>query len=123
MSIVGHGVKRTRSRGILADNIFQINNGDTKLESMRFTLENGSGGTLIFGPATYNTPFMTSIGECPPSADSLLPGATGYVGGGEMPDEIASVVIKTQPYPVCSEDDLNGVCGLQTIEFVIPPGP
>ena len=120
MSIVGCGVKRPRSRGILANNIFQINNGDTKLESMRFTLENGSGGAPIFGPATDKPPLMTSISECPPSADSLLPGATGYVGGGEIPDAVLVGTTFCATIKLCSEDDLNGVCGQQTIEFVKP---
>ena len=120
MSIVGCGVKRPRSKGILADNIFQSINGDTKLESMRFTLENGSGGAPIFGPATYNAPFMTSISECPPSADSLFPGASGYVGGGEIPDAVLVGTTFRATIKLYSENSLNGVCGQQTIEFVKP---
>ena len=120
MSIVGCGVKRPRSKGILADNIFQSINGDTKLESIRFTLENGSGGAPIFGPATYNAPFMTSISECPPSADSLFPGASGYVGGGEIPDAVLVGTTFRATIKLYSENGLNGVCGQQTIEFVKP---
>jgi hypothetical protein len=112
-------VKRPRSKGIIADNIFQINNGDTKLESMRFTLENGSGGAPIFGPATNNASFITSISECPPSEGSLLPGASDYVGGGEMTDPMAVGTTFRATIKLCSEDDLNDVCGQQAIEFVM----
>jgi len=113
-------MKRSRSREILADKIFQINNGDTKLESMRFILGIGSGGAPIFVPATYNAPFMTSISKCPPSADRLVLGATGYVGGGEIPDAVLVGTTFRATIKLCSEDVLNGVCGQQTIEFVKP---
>jgi hypothetical protein len=87
---------------------------------MHFTLENGSGGAPIFGQATYNAPFMTSIGKCPPSADSLLPGVIGYVGGGEIPDAVLVGTTFRTTIKLCSEDDLNDVCDQQTNEFVKP---
>ena len=107
------------SCGGKSDHIFQINNEDTKLESMRFTLEFVSGGAPIFGPATHNTPFMTSNSECPPGADNLPPGATGYVGGGEI--EYAMLVGETlrATIKLCSENDMKGVCQTRTVEYTL----
>ena len=105
------------SCGGKADHIFQINNGDSKLESMSFTLEFVSGGAPIFGPATHNAPFMTSNNECPPVADILPPGASGYVGGGELSGAVAVGTTFRATIKLCSENDMKGVCQTLTVEY------
>jgi hypothetical protein len=45
---------------------------------------------------------------------------TGYVGGEEIPDAVLVGTTFRATIKFRSEDDLNGVCGQQTIEFVLP---
>ncbi len=108
------------SCGGKADHIFQINNGDTKLESMSLTLEVIYLDTPIFGPAIHNAPFMASNSECPPGADILPPGATGYVGGGELSGVMVVGTTFRATIKLCSENDINGVCQTSTLEYTPP---
>lgn len=95
------------------------NSSEVELESAKMKIEDITESETVFGPAKDNTPFMTAGSGCNPNEDTLAPGGAGFVGGKvtrlSLPGATIQAVIT-----LCSENDLNGVCAQQTLEFVMP---
>jgi len=95
------------------------NSSEVELESAKMKIEDITESETVFGPAKDNTPFMTTGSGCNPNEDALVPGGASFVGGKvtrlSLPGATIQAVIT-----LCSENDLNGVCAQQTLEFVMP---
>jgi hypothetical protein len=97
--------------------ILQINNtGGNSLESLSLQIEDRTAGSVLFGPAASDAPFMGSASECPPGGDSLPVGQSLYVGGGltSMPPQANALRASVQ---LCTADGLKGSCQTRTLEF------
>jgi hypothetical protein len=99
--------------------ILQVtNNGSETIKSINLTIKATSGSTIYYGPATTNAPFGGGSGMCPPGANFLDPGNTGYFGGviGPMVSGAKLQALVT----LCTEKNLNGGCVDLSVKFTVP---
>ena len=99
---------------------FQVrNNSEVELESLRLTIDDMTEGQTVFGPASHNAPFLGPFSECPPGRDDLLVGAVSWIGGKpdilSLPGSMMRATIK-----LCTEDNLDGICAVESIDFTMP---
>ncbi len=100
--------------------IFTIfNTSNVALESVSLKIDDLTTSELLFGPSAHNAPFRLSNQDCSAGGDTLWPGNAGYVGG----------AVNSAPFPghtiqatiqLCSQENLQGQCYQNTIEFVVP---
>jgi hypothetical protein len=96
-----------------------VNTGERILESVRLSIKNLANNKTLFSPSSNNSPFMSSSSGCPGGKDVLLPGSTGYVGGGLKGNFISGQPAQAS-LTVCSEENLDGDCISAKIQFTIP---
>jgi hypothetical protein len=97
--------------------IFELDNeGDVTFESMRLVIDDVDQDEEIFDDDS-DAPFMGESNECPPGGDIFRAGRTFYVAGniedGEEGNDAEATIT------LCTEDDLDGECVTEVVEFEI----
>ena len=96
-----------------------VNLGSLPLESATIRIQNLTNNLMSSGPISPNAPFTSSASECPPGADSLLAGASGFVScnfsgmTAEKSDYKATITL-------CAEESVSGHCVTTVSEFQHP---
>jgi len=96
-----------------------VNLGSMPLESASIRIQNLANNVMSSGPISPNAPFTNSASECPPGADSLLAGASGFVGS-NFP---GMTVVKSDykaTITLCAEESMSGHCVTTVREFQHP---
>ena len=97
--------------------IFELDNeGDVDFESMRLVIDDVDEDEEIFDDDS-DAPFMGAANECPPGGDIFRSGRTFYVGGNIEDGEDGNDAEAT--ITLCTEDDLDGACVTEVVEFEI----
>lgn len=106
--------------GGVATAVFRATNtGTVALFSSNITIWDVTHDVGLAGPEASNNPFLTSASACPPGFSSLPPGASGFVtkGMGMLP---ASGTKGRGIVVLCTQNNLNGQCVEQRVNFKFP---
>lgn len=99
--------------------IFEIKNtGTVAFESLNLEIEDLTDSDTLYGPSSSDAPFMGTSSECPPGGDDLKAGKTFFVGGAIGAGNSGHSARAT--IELCTEDDLDGVCVEERVDFTIP---
>lgn len=96
-----------------------VNLGSMPLESASIRIQNLANNVMSSGPISPNAPFTNSASECPPGADSLLAGASGFVGS-NFPGITAVKSDYKATITLCAEESVSGHCVTTVSEFQHP---
>jgi len=96
-----------------------VNLGSVPLESASIRIQNLANNVMSSGPISPNAPFTSSASECPPGADSLLAGASGFVGS-NFPGMTAVKSDYKATITLCAEESVSGHCVTTVSEFQHP---
>jgi len=93
------------------------NNGNKALESVAIKITDLNTDTTL-SSTSYDNPFLSGTGKCPPGNDSLDAGDSAYIAGfiGNVP---ANHQLKAG-ITVCTEEALGGKCEFKAIKFFAP---
>jgi len=93
------------------------NNGNKALESVAIKITDLNTDTTL-SSTSYDNPFLSGTGKCPPGNDSLDAGDSAYIAGfiGNVP---ANHQLKAG-ITVCVEEALGGKCEFKAIKFFAP---
>lgn len=93
------------------------NNGNKALESVAIKITNLTTATTL-SSTSYDNPFLSGTGKCPPGNDSLDAGESAYIAG-----FIGNVAANNQlkaGITVCTDEALGGKCEFKAIKFFAP---
>ena len=96
-----------------------VNLGSMPLESASIRIQNLSNSVMSSGPISPNAPFTILASECPPGADNLLAGASGFVGS-NFPGMTAVKSDYKATITLCAEESVSGHCVTTVSEFQHP---
>ena len=94
------------------------NVGGAIFESVQITIEDLTTSTILYGPGTNDTPFMSSSGDCPPQGTTLAPGGTAYIAANIAGYTSGNTARET--LVMCTQNGLAGDCVTKTVDFVLP---
>jgi hypothetical protein len=96
-----------------------VNLGSLPLESATIRIQNLANNVMSSGPISPNGPFTSSASDCPPGADSLLAGASGFVGS-NFPGMTPGKSDYKATITLCAEESMSGHCVTTVSEFQHP---
>ena len=98
--------------------IFELDNiGKIEFQSMRLKIKDNDQDKTIFNKSS-DDPFMSGADQCPEGDDGLRVNKTAWVGGNI--DTGNSGNDATATITLCTEDDLDGICVSEEVDFDIP---
>lgn len=95
------------------------NSGLTTLQSVRFLIEDVTAGSVLYGPAFSNAPFLGTAAACPAGAGALAAGVEAWVAA-SIGATVPSGHQGRATLRLCTEDSLGGTCIDRVVEFVYP---
>jgi len=114
------GVNLPVCGGIYSANLLVQNTGNAVFESLSYQVTNLGSNTVLFGPATNNTPFVNNDTTCTPAGITALdPGTALFVGGSLGAANLSGQTVRVE-LTLCTQDDLAGQCEPLVVEFVVP---
>ena len=96
-----------------------VNLGSIPLESATIRIQNLTNNLMSSGPISPNAPFTSLASECPPGADNLLAGSSGFVGN-IFPGITAVKSDYKATITLCAEESMSGHCVTTVSEFQHP---
>ncbi len=93
------------------------NNGNKEIESVAIKITNVTTNTTL-SSTSYDNPFLSGTGKCPPGNDNLDVGESAYIAGfiGNVP---ANNQLKAG-ITLCEDEALGGKCEFKAVRFVAP---
>jgi hypothetical protein len=114
------GLHLANCRGNKAANFLVFNTGAVGLESLKLYIFDRASGSPLFGPVVSNLPFTNSDRNCQAGGISRLESDQAlYVGGLLNTPTFQGQLIQADVV-FCTQDDLNGTCYSDSIEFTAP---
>ncbi|MFN3307931.1 MAG: hypothetical protein ACK44E_01885 [Anaerolineales bacterium] len=93
------------------------NNGSKAIESVAIKITDLTTNTVL-SSTSYDNPFLSGTGKCPPGNDSLDAGKSAYIAG-----FIGNVAANHQlkaGVTLCTEEGLGGKCEFKAVKFAAP---